>query len=328
MSWSGAAVPAVSVVIPLYNKAGYIGATLASVLAQTFGDLEVIVVDDGSTDGGDAIVAAQSDPRVRLVRQANEGAAAARNAALGAARGRWVAFLDADDTWRREKLARQLAVLGREPDLVWAAGAYRRTAPGGLERAQIFSERNWFRSPEVVADGLAALADGSSLWTGTVVVRRDVLRALGGFETALRTGEDVFLWARIAAHHPALAYVQSPIADYAYQRSGSLTIQQDLPGTNSIPDLTERLLALARSQPPARAALLWQIAEGQLVQQAKRQIVAGQLEAARLTLAAAERLTPGPRIRRLRLLTALPPGLMAPACRWALRLVRGLRTAP
>ena len=117
-------------VIPLYNKAAYVHRAISSVFDQSFEDLEVIVVDDGSTDAGGEIVAAIQDPRLRLIRQANAGVAAARNVGVGASRGRWVAFLDADDTWRPDRLARQFAALLRAPDVVWAAGAFVTTRRG------------------------------------------------------------------------------------------------------------------------------------------------------------------------------------------------------
>jgi hypothetical protein len=283
-------------------------------------------VNDGSTDGSAALVQELADPRIRLLHQENAGAAAARNAGISAARGRWVAFLDADDTWRPEKLARQLAVLEREPDLVWAAGVYVRTGPGPIVLEQKVSDRRWLLRPDVLKDGLFALADASCLWIGTIMVRRDVLLDLGGFDPALTTGEDVLLWAQLAVQHPPLAYVQTPIAGYAYLLSGSLTEGQHRPGS-SIPHLARQILALRDALSKERATALWRIAEGQLVQQAKRQILDGQWSAARATLTEAERLTPGPRVGRLRLLVALPAWPTVLACRWGMRLHRSVRLA-
>lgn len=106
------APPLVSVVMPVWNTAGHVGAAIASVRAQSFGAWELIVVDDASDDGSaDAIAAAAAgDGRIRLLRhETNRGAAAARNTALACARGRFIAFLDSDDLWKPEKLAAQLA---------------------------------------------------------------------------------------------------------------------------------------------------------------------------------------------------------------------------
>jgi glycosyltransferase involved in cell wall biosynthesis len=104
--------PAVSVVIPAYDRAGSIGRALDSVLAQSFRDFEVIVVDDGSRDGTPELCEARGDARVRVLRhKSNRGAAAARNTGVRAARGRWCAFLDSDDTWFSDKLERQIEFL-------------------------------------------------------------------------------------------------------------------------------------------------------------------------------------------------------------------------
>jgi teichuronic acid biosynthesis glycosyltransferase TuaG len=108
--------PLVSVVMPVWNTAGHVGEAIASVRAQSFGAWELIVVDDASDDGSAGVVAAAAagDGRIRLLRHdENRGAAAARNTALGSARGRFIAFLDSDDLWKPEKLVTQLAHVER-----------------------------------------------------------------------------------------------------------------------------------------------------------------------------------------------------------------------
>lgn len=111
------AVPTVSIIVPVYNAEKYIAATVKSALVQTFKDVELILVDDGSTDGSAAICRSIDDPRVRYVRQANGGVSRARNRGLAEARGRIVAFLDADDLWHEDKLAAHVAHLDSDPTL-------------------------------------------------------------------------------------------------------------------------------------------------------------------------------------------------------------------
>jgi len=108
--------PLVSCIVPVFNGERYLGEALDSILAQTYCPLEVAVVDDGSTDGTAAVVASYGD-RVSYLRQPNAGPAAARNRGLGAARGELIAFLDADDLWHPEKLARQMARFEARPEL-------------------------------------------------------------------------------------------------------------------------------------------------------------------------------------------------------------------
>ena len=102
---------------------------------------------------GGEVVAAIEDPRLRLIRQANAGVAAARNVGVGAARGRWVAFLDADDTWRPDRLARQFAALLRAPDVVWAAGAFVTTGRGRTRQIPDTPDA-WFAEADVLKDAL------------------------------------------------------------------------------------------------------------------------------------------------------------------------------
>jgi len=113
-------MPEVSVVIPLYNKAPYIARALASVITQTCQDFEVIVIDDGSTDGGAEIVRRLDDTRIRVIRQENRGVSAARNRGIESARTDFIAFLDADDEWTPTHLEALLRLRDRYPH----AGAY------------------------------------------------------------------------------------------------------------------------------------------------------------------------------------------------------------
>ena len=103
-------MPRVSVVVPTYNCARFLGRTIDSALRQTYRDFEIIVVDDGSTDGTQALIAAYEES-VRYVYQTNQGASAARNAALSRASGEFIAYLDADDLWRPDKVIRQVEFL-------------------------------------------------------------------------------------------------------------------------------------------------------------------------------------------------------------------------
>ena len=271
-----AATPAVSVVIPLYNKAAFVHRAVGSVFAQSFEDLEVVVVDDGSTDGGGASVAAIEDRRLRLIRQANAGVAAARNAGIGAALGRWVAFLDADDTWHPDRLARQLAALLRAPDVVWAAGAFVTTGRGRMRQAPQTPDA-WFAEPDVLKDALLILGAGWALWTGTVMVRRDVLAQLGGFDPMLKVGEDIYLWARLAVQHPRLVYVRTPIATYSREIRNSLTKRAAADGILDQLELARRLITLSTALPAPRAALLHEQARRIILRQAKNHLAFGRL---------------------------------------------------
>lgn len=216
-------IPAISVVIPLYNKGLYIQRAIKSVLNQTYKNFELIVVDDGSTDGGDQIVEGLADPRIRLIRQENGGVSAARNRGIAEAKAELVAFLDADDEWLPEKLQLQFDFLERYPDIKWTAGAfiqYRDDKPVAPESA-FFSE--WFEDEYVVKDALLPLSVGRCFWVVTTMIRKQVFKEVGCFDTALRVGEEINLWMRIAKKYPKILYIRKPVAKYNMYVPGSLT---------------------------------------------------------------------------------------------------------
>ncbi|QSZ67332.1 glycosyltransferase [Methanofollis aquaemaris] len=192
--------PAVSVVVPLYNKAPYVRRALQSVLSQTFQDFEVIVVDDGSTDGGHLMVGEGSDSRVRLITQENKGASAARNLGVREARARWIAFLDADDEWLPTFLATVMRLQDRFP----GAGAY---ATAWMKIEEEEGERwqaTYRRVPTPPWEGylpsyfLAAANADQPVISSAVMVPKEVILEVGGFPEGTPVGEDVITWFRIA----------------------------------------------------------------------------------------------------------------------------------
>jgi glycosyltransferase involved in cell wall biosynthesis len=192
-----------SVVIPCFNASRYIAAAIRSVQDQNWDKLEIIVVDDGSTDGSADLVASQF-PAVKLIRQANQGAAAARNLGVSQAQGSWIAFLDADDVWLPGKLSAQSDRLRADPAArvaytAWQVWPGETPSPGVAELATLLAgaddELRWagpsgWIYPDLLLD--------CALWTSTVVAHRTVFDEVGVFDTGLRIGEDYDLWLRVS----------------------------------------------------------------------------------------------------------------------------------
>ncbi|MBN1514808.1 MAG: glycosyltransferase family 2 protein [Phycisphaerae bacterium] len=204
----------VSVVIPTYNAGAFLQRAVDSVLAQTERIREIVVVDDGSTDDTADVVRSYG-PAVRYVYQSNAGVASARNRGIREARGHWVAFLDADDEWYPWKNERQMAVLRAHPDLRWCAcegevvnGSQVQANPLARRARRALHEHGFF------PDYFAAAELGVFLHTGGMLVATDVLRDVGGFDTAFHGTEDADLWSRLALQNPAIGYV--PDACYRY----------------------------------------------------------------------------------------------------------------
>lgn len=185
--------PRISVVLPTYNRAATLPRAIGSVLAQTFAELELIVVDDGSTDGSAGLVAGIADPRVHLLRPGNNrGAAAARNAGIAAARADWIAFQDSDDEWLPEKLAWQWRAAADAPAQVGLIlGGYLAEHDGALRPVR----------PEATLGGRdprTDLLEGWPIITPTWLARKSLLDALGGFDTSYACLEDWDLVFRLS----------------------------------------------------------------------------------------------------------------------------------
>lgn len=188
------AYPSVSIVIPTYNRAGFLKEALESVLAQTVGCWEAVVVDDGSTDGTEAVVKSFADPRIRYIRQPNRGVSAARNRGIEEARFDTIAFLDSDDLWMPDKLERQLGFLAAHPEVGFLYGQ--------IERHYLDSGVRKIL-PEKHASSYAELLElGNITFTPTVIIKRKCLAQTGLFDTNLTIVEDYELWLRIAKLYP------------------------------------------------------------------------------------------------------------------------------
>jgi glycosyltransferase involved in cell wall biosynthesis len=232
--------PAISVVMPLYNKEHEVNRAIQSILSQTFADFEVIVVNDGSTDGGPERVRAVSDLRIRIIDQLNVGVSAARNRGIAEALGNLVAFLDADDEWEPDFLDNIVRLRDKFPScMVFAtnyylcgANDYRRlTIIRGLPKG--FREgilNNYFK--------IAAQSD-PPLSSSSVAVTKRAIESIGGFPLGVTSGEDLLTWARLASRYD-IAFCIEPKA--FFWRSESLTTRPNR--RPNIPDIVGHELSM------------------------------------------------------------------------------------
>jgi glycosyltransferase involved in cell wall biosynthesis len=196
----------VSVVIPTHDRASLVVRALRSVAAQTYHDYEILVVDDGSTDDTESALRTIEIP-MRYLRQSHAGVSAARNRGVAAARGQWIAFLDSDDVWLPQKLARQTTFAEGE---------------GGIEACQ--TEETWIRNGVRVNPGrrhakpcgdiFAASLELCLVSPSAVMLRRATFERVGGFDEGLAACEDYDLWLRLAAQVPVFLVPQPLVIRY------------------------------------------------------------------------------------------------------------------
>ena len=187
-------MPAVSVIIPVYNRKQYLSRAVTSVLRQTFADLECIVVDDGSDDGSDRLPCLD-DNRIRVLRLGDRyGVSRARNEGVNRARAPWIAFLDSDDEWLPEKCAKQIQWRNQHPAIrilqsreQWIRNGVRVNPPRHLEK----------RSGDIFADSLKRCM----ITPSSVFLEKRLFMSYGGFNESLPACEDYDLWLRITAEH-------------------------------------------------------------------------------------------------------------------------------
>jgi len=208
-SQKGSSLPLVSGIIPCYNRPEYVAQAIESALAQTYPALEIIVVDDGSTDDTPAVLERYAD-RVRIVRQANAGTAAARNAGIRASSGKYLAWLDSDDTWLPEKIAAQVAVLEQFPEV---GVVYTFCASMDVDGNPPPPDGPVpIPAPVIRRDILRMMVVESEIMPQSCLVRRTALDAAGWFDPAY-LAEDWELNFRLA-QRCVYAYLDAPLTRY------------------------------------------------------------------------------------------------------------------
>ena len=203
----------ITIIIPLYNKEASIATALRGVLSQSYQDFEVVVVDDGSTDGGAAVVEQFDDPRIRLIRQANGGVSAARNRGIAEARGEHIAFLDADDEWMPTFLEEIAALIAAYPESKARATNYVFNS-NGVKSSTLLRKIPFTEERGVMTNYFeVASCSHPPMWTSAVCIDRDLLQEIGGFPVGIKSGEDLLVWARTAVR-TQWAYSMKPLAQY------------------------------------------------------------------------------------------------------------------
>ena len=253
-----------SVVIPLHNKAPYICHAVQSVLDQTFTDFEVVVIDDGSTDGGAELVRAMEDPRICVVKQANLGVSAARNRGISIARGDWVAFLDADDWFHPRHLAQLLETQALWPQAEGVANDFLMVADSRGAWPPFWPAFDKPVEVELITNLPRRWMIGPTLSSSSVAVKRRRLQLMQPcFPPGESHAEDLDFWFRLG-EQSAIALAHVPLVAYRVEVNGSLTSGHQL---IKVPRSFERMQARAESgvmTPAQRRAALWFIAQHKL----------------------------------------------------------------
>lgn len=223
--------PFISVIIPTYNRVELLKETVNSVRRQSFRDFELIVVNDGSSDGTAEWLDTQPD--IRHLDRENSGIAASRNAGAAIAAGQWFAFLDHDDLWAQDKLEVQATFAGANPEVALIAARHVRI---GREKATARRNR-WIKG-----DLFVKAFSESFIHTSSVMIRRDVFREIGGFPTCYRFADEFDVWLKITARFP-IAYVDDPLvfirfydANTSHNRIGVRTDTYDILMSNYDPE--------------------------------------------------------------------------------------------
>ena len=213
--------PLFSVLVPAYNIESLIRQTQESALAQTIQDLEIVVVDDGSSDKTTEVVHSFTDPRIRLIHQANAGVSAARNRAIAEARGKYVAFLDGDDVWLPFHLETALRFFEAYPDIHWYSSAfeYRQHITKEDMQRTINGTPPW----EVCNYFIVRMQDWTAVWTSAIVMERSYIPE-SLFPPGIKNGEDEMAWAKFASTQLYFGNCSAVTVYYRQRRFSASTV--------------------------------------------------------------------------------------------------------
>ncbi len=260
-----------TVVVPLYNKGDEIGRCVSSVLGQTFRDLELIVIDDGSTDNGAEVVREFIDPRVKLIKQENAGVATARNCGIAEAESEWIAFLDADDTWLSDHLENLNELRSSNPTAQFLASGY--WADKGNKALRRVAVSLFVAVP----DSFLNIEDGLLVPSCTAMTKA-ALEMVGGYREIF--GEDVDLWFRVGS-----------LYQMAYSRKATAVWHLDAGNrrTHKIQNAGRRAKYIPGGLVPSLDFITAHTTDGQIVASARRYLAARELKAIRRLLGVGDR---------------------------------------
>ncbi len=234
----------VSVILPTFNRGGYLEHAVRSVIDQTYQDFELIIWDDGSTDQTEELVRSFREKRIQYFCEQNQGVAYARNQAISKSHGELIAFLDSDDAWRPEKLSKQVRAMESFPhvDLLFSDflnfDVVKETQKTGFQQELHGIEHLTISQLDdglsLIEDGmLESLALGNFIATDTVMIKREILERLGGFDERLRNSEDFELWWRLGLAGIKFAFLGEVLLN-RYKPAGTLSSAGVESGLNTL----------------------------------------------------------------------------------------------
>ena len=223
-------IPIVSIVIPTYNHAKFIGKALESVIDQTYKNWEAIVIDNNSTDDTEKVINQYNDPRIKYLKINNDGVIAkSRNLGIKEAKGEWIAFLDSDDWWTKDKLEVCLSKIVKNVDFIHHATEYVIKSKSFFKK-KIIKGRE-FKKPILNDLLIGTITKGSQISNSSVIVRKDILIKIGGLnENKILVGSDDYdTWLRIAQITDQFLYINQKLSYYLFHGANTSSKDMSIP---------------------------------------------------------------------------------------------------